>query len=324
MPPSPNPIVYISYRIRTKLRRAGVLFSSLFTTAQSLRSVFVAINEKSVNAGTFKHRGVAVANLLGQDIGICGRVEKKYDIYVHIKWPCNHLRNHSGWHVLDVLDNPRTVISSLHFNAEIFQTNEDITARCSAPVCAKIPHHFNMKACLKLRRAASRARSDLSTTEHIGIVGTARNYDVDNLQSIFHDKYSAKVVFVREREGFECEFLLRITFAIAWVKLSTSTFRKGGERFTNPIRFGIRTIGHAAYPAFNEYGQTFLCNSSACALNLYSQIRNGSYDNEFEDTRRRIIQDTSPSVTRARYMQVFRSIETQAPSSSVQTEASSM
>ena len=67
----------------------------------------------------------------------------------------------------------------------------------------------------------------------------------------------------------------KIDIAIAWKK--PDKFRPA-ERFTNPISFGIPTIGYRGFATFRYYKRAgpFLCDTSYCIVSRIEGILNGS------------------------------------------------
>jgi hypothetical protein len=107
-----------------------------------------------------------------------------------------------------------------------------------------------------------------------------------------------------EKKVRGCRFYNSIDIAIAWKKDSKD---RPGERFSNPLWFGIPTIGHSYHVSFADYkhAHPFLCTSEACVLTKVQAIANGTLVPAFRKLRDEVRADVNSVVARM-YLDLFK------------------
>merc|ERR1712220_26099 len=164
------------------------------------------------------------------------------------------------------------------FDAEI-TSNKAQLRQCGNRTCARIPHHANLNCWMHVDRTLTRRRPVL---ELLG------NYTV-----------------LSETKVHGCRFFDQIDIAVAWKKAGKD---KPGERFSNPLWFGIPTIGHSYHVSFADYKHAppFLCASEACVLTKLQAIENGTLIPAFRKLLDEVRADVNSSVVARMYLDLFK------------------
>lgn len=241
--------------------------------------------------GSAHHRGIDASRITNGKIHHCGHSNlTKAAIFVHVKYVCDQAMKQyeQAYHVFDRIDNFRKV-NLKGFSGEIVSTESQLR-ECSMRVCAVIPHHINLSC---------RFHSQLlHTPPNIGFVGTSTRVPATLVKKLhaFPTRH--------EKLGELCLFYDNIDIAIAW----KNEKNKPNERFSNPVWFGIPTIGSVYNTAFTEYknAASFLCYSEDCVIDRVYGIQNRSLTEKFLRLRAEVRNDVnSRSVTRM-YFSMFQ------------------
>ena len=155
---------------------------------------------------------------------------------------------------------------------------------CRFRVCAAIPHHDNLRC--RRRDAVAPA----PPWPRIGIVGTGVRVAPELAPLRRH-----ATLVGEPRHRHLCEaFYDTLDVAIAWRK--PDRYRPA-ERFTNPLAYGIPTIGHSHFATFAHYRHAgpFLCATAACVAQRLRGLRNGSLLAAFRALRDEVRLDVDPA-----------------------------
>ena len=198
---------------------------------------------------------------------------------------------------MDLQDRKRHHADTYHLHdGEMMHTLDQVKALCVTKYCLRFPTPFDLQTCNGKVDQARKYRSDYGLSDiHklVGIVGTmGLNHKYG---TIVESLTRANIPFIKEVDGRNsisktCAFFSQISVAIAWsphivtpAQLNNSRpidykmidywhLQKPAERFTNPIIFGIPTIGYSKYSSYRAYGTELLCDSDECALDLIERI----------------------------------------------------
>ena len=79
---------------------------------------------------------------------------------------------------------------------------------------------------------------------------------------------------------------------------------KPGERFTNPIVYGVPTIGHRSYYSFAHYEHAgpFLCADAPCVRNVIGKLAAGELDAPFAALVAEVTADVDPLLVGLSYL----------------------
>ena len=254
--------------------------------------------------GASRHRGVDAARIVGGTVARCDASVASIpaDMFVHVKYPCEHARPVQAFHVFDRIDNPRSYATSTAqnpmpspwFDAEI-TSNEAQLRQCGNRTCARIPHHANLNCRMRVDRTLTRRRPVL------GLVGSS----VPVPHALLEQLRNYTVIQEKEVRGAPCLFYDQIDVATAWKKAGAL---RPGERFSNPLYFGIPTIGHSYHVSFADYkhAHPFLCTSEACALTKVQAIANGALAPAFRELCDEVRADVNSSVVARMYLALFK------------------
>ena len=276
--------------------------------AEGPRVVFVAADAERGKWGTFAHRGVSNADLLNASTALCASVASDFDVYVHVKYPCARALDFPGrrGHVYDVLDQKNeNFLRDARLHAVVFASDWDLRRRCARPICAAIPHHFNLPCAPVLNGT------------RVGVVGTAWGPKPDVRDALEKRLALKRETLVFEEAGKPCAFFDRLRVALAWhpdadvdTSITVYQMEKPAERFTNPIVLGIPTIGYRGYPSYAEYDpdEHFLCDTVKCVREVIRKLDGGQLRSEFAALRARVLDDVSSQANALRYRTLIQSV----------------
>lgn len=241
-------------------------------------------------------RGMHIAAMLNHTLLYCSHAAdlSGFEVVVHVKELCTAVlaRWRDVAHVHDHVDNFDRAPVELRAGlvGEIFNTEAHMREVCGRPVCAVIPHPFNLPCAV---RGEQRRLEDGGL--RVGLVGCGVPPGlveaVRNMSSVRHVHLERCMVL--ETTARMCtRFYDKLDVAIAWLNtdaVSNSTKHarvrrfKPAERYQNPVALGIPTIGHTAYESMREIGpDSLLCDSLACVnrtlLALHEHLRAPEHD----------------------------------------------
>ena len=274
---------------------------------KTTRAVFILNTRLGVGMGAARIRGYDAARIVGGTVAPCDASVASIpaDMFVHVKYPCEHARPVQAFHVFDRIDNFKPYAASTAqspmplpwFDAEI-TSNEAQLRRCGNRTCARIPHHANLKCRMHghVNRTLTRRRLVL------GLVGSSTPVSHALLEQL---RNYTNYTVLSEKKVRGCRFYNSIDIAIAWKKDSKD---RPGERFSNPLWFGIPTIGHSYHVSFADYKHAppFLCASEACVLTKLQAIENGTLIPAFRKLRNEVRADVNSSVVARMYLDLFK------------------
>ena len=278
--------------------RSGATRPLIGNQNKTTRAVFIAQNKR----GSARHRGYDAARIVGGTVAPCDASVASIpaDMFVHVKYPCEHARPVQAFHVFDRIDNVKSYAASTAqnpmpspwFDAEI-TSNKAQLRQCGNRTCARIPHHANLNCRMHVDRTLTRRRPVL------GLVG-------GNHMPVPHPllEQLRNYTVLSETKVHGCRFFDQIDIAVAWKKAGKD---KPGERFSNPLWFGIPTIGHSYHVSFADYkhAHPFLCTSEACVLTKVQAIANGTLVPAFRKLRDEVRADVNSVVARM-YLDLFK------------------
>ena len=151
--------------------RSGATRPLIGNQNKTTRAVFIAQNKR----GSARHRGYDAARIVGGTVAPCDASVASIpaDMFVHVKYPCEHARPVQAFHVFDRIDNVKSYAASTAqnpmpspwFDAEI-TSNKAQLRQCGNRTCARIPHHANLNCWMHVDRTLTRRRPVL------GLVGS--------------------------------------------------------------------------------------------------------------------------------------------------------
>lgn len=248
--------------------------------------------------GSAIHRGFDAARLVNGSSVHCHDIRNaslNVLFVVHVKYPCVAAFETytTAQHLLDRIDNVRNL--SHPFAAEV--VTDEVQCRHSPyRVCAVIPHHINLSC--KLRGLTWPTPRNAV----VGFVGTYTPLPSDLATAV---RRVAHIVREKPSRASPCtSFYDKIDIAISWFKPGIS---RPAERFTNPIAFGIPTVGHSSFSSFSHYvhAQPFLCRTSTCVIDRLHGILNGSLRSQFAALHDEVIRDVHPENVARLYRSTF-------------------
>ena len=257
------------------------------------RSIMSAVFVISNRHGSSIIRGLGAVRITNGSLAFCDRIWESRvgapSVVVHVKLPCRTAfgRWPIAHHVYDRIDQFNLDVRRYRFAAEIL-SDEAQYPGCHSRVCAVIPHHVNM---------GCRIHENFTPPPKpvVGVVG----------MGVAPIPIAIPNVTIMYERGHPCAFFDQIDIAVAWKK--EGRFRPA-ERFTNPIAFGIPTIGSDYFPSFRHYvaAAPFLCRSDACIVERIHAILNGTLLAPFDALRSEVLQDVDPRNVQRLYESVFR------------------
>lgn len=256
-------------------------------------ALFVVMN---TGWGSGKIRGRDSARITNSSVTTCDvadRLSLEPFTVVHVKRPCKvaFQRWPGAHHVFDRVDNFDANIATYNFSGEIFSDEAQFVS-CRTKVCAVIPHHVNL-AC-HVRPIPTAYNNPV-----IGFVGT------QGKASVSIPKHLNASVLKEYSSPDPCAtFYDKIDIAIAWKK---EGYLRPAERFTNPIMFGIPTIGFARFRTFQHYkmADPFLCTTHKCVVQRLQGIMNGSLSKAFRKLRDEVRRDVDGAQVAKLYRSMF-------------------
>ena len=245
------------------------------------------------NFGSSHHRGIDAANITKSRVYRCGYLKSSafINVFVHVKYVCPQILKsyNTSYHVFDRIDNFRNLDLS-GFSGEIVSTDYQLKY-CKTRVCAVIPHHVNIRCNFHNMYFTNK------TNPTVGLVGTNTHVPYN----LFEELKSFKILV--EKKNDLCLFYNKIDIAISWKSLE----HKPNERFSNPIWFGIPTIGYAHNRAYTEYknANPFLCTNVSCVKMVIYGILNGSLSEKFVRLQQEVRNDVHPLRVSQMYNSMF-------------------
>lgn len=258
------------------------------------------------NLGSWVHRGESAARLVNATTNSCAEAANsslRADVYVHVKGRCEALLTlqPDATHVIDLIDDthdPKGMQAG--FDAVLMNTDEQLEEECYGPVCAAVPHHYNLPC-----EPRAQWQPELAITHPVGLLGWS--FNVSNLTMTLAGHVTTPLLSEKDAArhgGSPCDFMKRVGSAIAWQKALQDA---PVERMANALWLNVPVIAHPHQRAFREYADVgpFLCATGACMNRTLERYARHELDEPYARLRSEVMHDVEPQHVAGLYRRAF-------------------